>query len=167
MSADDARAVARNVRFHPVGRRAIDGGNRDGAYCNMDFQEYLRFVNHNRFVIAQIEDVEALEELDAICAVPGIDIIFFGPGDFSQSIGHPGEFDRPEIAAARRRVAEAALRAGKFAGTVGGPDNAAKLIAEGFRFINLGSDVIGLGSYCRELFSRTMKNLTHSIDTAK
>lgn len=167
MSADDARAVARNVRFHPVGRRAIDGGNRDGAYCNMEFREYLQFVNHNRFVIVQIEDVEALEELDAICAVPGIDIIFFGPGDFSQSIGHPGEFDRPEIAAARRRVAEAALRAGKFAGTVGGPDNAAKLIAEGFRFINLGSDVIGLGSYCRELLSRTMKNLTHSIDTAK
>ena len=145
---------------------AADGGNRDGAYCNMDFQEYLRFVNHNRFVIAQIEDVEALEELDAICAVPGIDIIFFGPGDFSQSIGHPGEFDRPEIAAARRRVAEAALRAGKFAGTVGGPGNAAELIAEGVRFINLGSDVVGLGAYCRDLLAQTNSNLAKEQEGA-
>ncbi len=167
MSAEDARTIVRSVRFHPLGRRAIDGGNRDGAYCNMDFQEYLRFVNHNRFVLIQIEDVEALEELDEICAVPGIDIIFFGPGDFSQSIGLPGEFDHPDIAAARRKVAEAALRAGKFAGTVGGPDNAAELIAEGFRFINLGSDVVGLGAYCRELLARTMKNLTRNIDTEK
>ncbi len=167
MSAEDARTIVRSVRFHPLGRRAIDGGNRDGAYCNMDFQEYLRFVNHNRFVLIQIEDVEALEELDKICAVPGIDIIFFGPGDFNQSIGRPGEFDHPDIAAARRKVAEAALRAGKFADTVGGPDNAAELIAEGFRFINLGSDVVGLGAYCRELLSRTMKNLTRNIDTEK
>lgn len=39
MSAADARMVVRNVRFHPLGRRAIDGGNRDGAYCNMDFKD--------------------------------------------------------------------------------------------------------------------------------
>ena len=154
MSKRDAEAVARQVRFHPLGRRAIDGGNRDGGYCLADFGEYIRFVNRNRFVTVQIEDAEALEELDGICSVPGIDIVFFGPGDFSQSIGKPGECNAPEVAAARKRVAAAALRHGKFAGTVGSPSRVRELQQEGFRFINLGADVLGLGSYCRELLSK-------------
>ncbi|MFA6815239.1 MAG: aldolase/citrate lyase family protein [Lentisphaeria bacterium] len=159
MSEADAKKVAYNVRFYPVGRRAVDGGNRDGAYCNMAFKDYIKFVNRNRFVIAQIEDVEALDELDAICAVDGIDIIFFGPADFSQSIGIPGECDAPEVVAARKRVAAAALKAGKFAGTVGGPGNIAELVSEGFHFINMGADVLGLSTYCAELSRTARENL--------
>ena len=97
---------------------------------------------------------DPLEELDGICSVPGIDIVFFGPGDFSQSIGKPGECNAPEVAAARKRVAAAALRHGKFAGTVGSPSRVRELQQEGFRFINLGADVLGLGSYCRELLAK-------------
>lgn len=155
MSAADAAAIVRQVRFHPVGRRAIDGGNRDGLYGLLPFPEYLRFVNRNRFVIIQIEDVEALDELDEICSIDGIDIIFFGPGDFSQSIGRPGECNAPEVVAARRRVAAAARKHGRFAGTVGNPESCPELIREGFRFINLGADVSGLGNYCRTLLSQT------------
>jgi len=161
MSAEDARAIARCVRFHPVGRRAIDGGNRDAGYCNMDFNEYLDFVNRNRFVIAQIEDVEALDELDEICAVEGIDMIFFGPGDYSQSIGKPGDCNAAEVIAARRQVASAALKANKFAGTVGSAGNVEELIAEGFRFINVGADVIGLSQYCNNLSSVANKMITN------
>ncbi len=148
MSAADARQIAKTARFHPVGRRPVDGGNADGAYCNIEFTQYLKEANEQRFIIIQIEDPEPLEELDAIAAVPGIDMLFFGPGDFSHSIGAPGQFDHPRLAAARRLVAEAAVTHGKFAGTVGMPTP--ELLAMGYRFFNFAADVIALSEYCKE-----------------
>ncbi len=151
MSLEDARQVVDMVRFHPLGRRPIDGGNADGAYTGIDFKEYLDQANRQRFVILQIEDPEPLGELDAIAALPGFDMLFFGPGDFSQGIGAPGEWDYPALTDARKKVAEAAIRHGKFAGTVGGPGNLKELLAMGYRFVNMGADVITLRNYCRDL----------------
>ena len=151
MSAADARNIVRQTRFHPVGLRALDGGNADGQYCMLSIKEYFEFVNNNRFLLVQIEDVEAMEELEEICAVPGIDIIFFGPGDYSQSVGCPGELNHPEVVAARKRVAECALRHGKFAGTVGSAETAPELHKMGYSFINLGADVVAFGNYCRDI----------------
>jgi len=151
MSAEDARNVVRMTRFHPVGRRPVDSGNADGQYCGIDFCDYLKQANEQRFLIVQIEDPEPLAELDAIAQVKGIDMLFFGPGDFSHSIGAPGEWNDPRIVDARRRVVDAARKHGKFAGTVGSPDNMKELIALGYQFINLGSDVTALGNNCRAI----------------
>lgn len=148
MGLADAREVVRMTRFHPLGRRPVDGGNADGAYCGIDFNRYLEQANEQRMVVVQIEDPEPLEELDAIAAVPGIDMLFFGPGDFSHAIGAPGVWDHPRLIEARRRVAEAAIAAGKFAGTVGSAANLEELIALGYRFISIGADVVGLAQYC-------------------
>ena len=147
MGLGDARDVVRMTRFHPVGRRPIDGGNSDGAYCMLGIQEYIEQANGNRFVMVQIEDPEPLDDLDGIAALPGIDILFFGPGDFSQGIGAPGDFSHPRLIEARERVAEAAIRHGKFAGTVGSPANLGSLIEMGYRFVSVGADVVGLGGY--------------------
>ncbi len=151
MSAEDAKTIARTVRFHPVGRRPADGGNTDGEFCLTPFAEYIRFVNENRFVMLQIEDREAMEELDEICSVDGIDILFFGPGDYSQSIGHPGEIFHPEVTEARRKVAETARRHGKFAATTGNTDNFRELMDLGYRFINISADVIAIGQHCKKI----------------
>jgi len=151
MSAKDARNVVRMTRFHPIGRRPVDGGNADGQYCGIDFCEYLKQANEQRFVIVQIEDPEPLEELDEIAAVKGIDMLFFGPGDFSHSIGAPGEWNHPRIADTRRRVAEVARKHGKFAGTVGSPDNLNDLIALGYQFINFWADVLAIATNCRDI----------------
>jgi 4-hydroxy-2-oxoheptanedioate aldolase len=91
MSRQDAEAVVRLTRYMPLGRRAIDAGNADGRYFNLDFADYTRQANEQRFVVVQIEDFEALEELEGIAAVAGIDLLFFGPGDFSHSLGVPGQ----------------------------------------------------------------------------
>ncbi len=157
MGVEDARRVVRMTRFHPIGLRPVDGGNADGAYCGIEFTEYLRQANEQRFVVVQIEDPEPLEELDAIAALPGIDMLFFGPGDFSQGIGAPGVWDHPKLLDARRRVAEAALAHGKFAGTVGSPANLAELIEMGYRFVSIGADVVGLSQYCNEIVSEFSK----------
>lgn len=151
MSAEDARKVIGMTRFHPQGRRAIDGGNADGCYTGLDFNEYLKEANRERFIVLQIEDPEPLEELDAIAALEGFDMLFFGPGDFSQGIGAPGEWDHPRLLEARRLVAEAALRHGKIAATTGPVSSVPELTAMGYRFISIGADVVGMRNYCREL----------------
>lgn len=144
MSAADARQIAHFARFHPVGRRPLDGGNADGGYCTVPVAEYLRQANEQRMVIVQIEDPEPLEELDRIAATPGIDMLFFGPGDFSQGIGHPGEMGHPKITEARRRVAAVAREHGKFAGTVGTMANLKELTDLGYQLVSVGADVIAL-----------------------
>lgn len=151
MSLNDARKVVEMTRFHPVGRRPIDGGNSDGSYTAMDFNEYLVQANEQRFVILQIEDPEPLAELEEIAALEGYDMLFFGPGDFSQGIGAPGQWDHPKLIETRVRVAEVARRHGKFAGTVGGPGNLNELISMGYQFISVGADVVGLKNYCQDL----------------
>ena len=151
MSADDARGVARQTRFHPIGMRALDGGNADGAYCKVDLKTYLEHANTQKLVIAQIEDPQAVEALEDIAQVEGIDMLFFGPGDYSHALAIPGQFDDPRIADARRRVAEAAIKHGKFAGTVGGPTTLDQLTALGYSFISTGADVVGLGNYFADL----------------
>jgi 4-hydroxy-2-oxoheptanedioate aldolase len=153
MSLADAKSVVQMTRFHPLGRRPVDGGNADAAYCGVDFQEYLGQANEQRFVVVQIEDPEPLAELDEIAALSGIDMLFFGPGDFSQGIGAPGDWDDPRISDARRRVAQAATAHGKFAGTVGSLDSLDSLIEMGYRFVSIGADVVGLSNYCQGITS--------------
>lgn len=153
MSLADAQAVVRMTRFQPIGRRPVDGGNADGAYCKIDFVEYLKQANDQRFVIVQIEDPEPLKELDAIAALPGIDMLFFGPGDFSHGIGCPGDWENPQLLAARERVVAAALEHGKFAGTVCSPGNIDELISLGYRFLAMGADVVGLSQYCKTIMA--------------
>jgi len=147
MSVADAKQVVRTTRFHPVGRRPVDGGNIDGAFCRIPFTEYIEQANRERFVICQIEDPEPLAELDAIAAVPGIDMLFFGPGDFSHAIGMPGQIGAPEVVKARKAVAAAARRHGKFAGTVSPPGGQKERLDEGYLFLCVGADVVGLVSY--------------------
>jgi 4-hydroxy-2-oxoheptanedioate aldolase len=151
MTRQDAEAVVRLARFMPVGRRAIDAGNADGRYFNLDFADYTQQSNTQRFVIVQVEDHEALPEAEAIAAVPGIDLLFFGPGDFSHSLGVPGQWDHPAVREARRRVAAAAVGAGKWAGTVGSLDSLPELLDLGYRFVVLGADVTAIGAQCRAL----------------
>ena len=77
----------------------------------------------------------------------------FGPGDFSQGIGAPGEWNHPLLVETRKRVADAAKEHGKFAGTVGSHDNLNELISMGYNFVSLGADVVGLKNYCEKLVS--------------
>ena len=102
MSLDEAKNIVKTTRFYPVGRRPLDGGNADGSFCRVPLKDYLEQSNRERFIVLQIEDPEPLAELDAIAELPGYDMLFFGPGDFSHSIGDPGNFTNPQVLAARK-----------------------------------------------------------------
>ena len=154
MSLEDAEYVVRTTRFHPIGRRPIDGGNADGDFTGVGMIEYMEHSNREKFVAIQIEDPEPLDDLDKIAELDGIDIIFFGPADFSQGIGAPGKWDDPRIIKTRKRVAEVAVKNGKFAGTPGSPDTLDQLVDMGYRFIPMGADVLALVPYFREIARR-------------
>ena len=151
MSLEEAKKIVYYTKFHPIGRRPIDGGNADGKYCLVPTEEYVKTANEERFVVVQIEDPEPMDELEEICALPGIDMIFFGPADFSQGIGTPTDMGNERVLEARKKVAYTARKHGKFAGTVGGMKNQDMLIDLGYQFINLGSDVRALANYFGEI----------------
>ncbi|NHN32773.1 HpcH/HpaI aldolase family protein [Paenibacillus agricola] len=165
MSLKDAKAVVRSTKFHPLGLRPVDGGNADGAYCHIEFMDYIRQANEERFNVLQIEDVEALEELEEIIALPGLDMIFFGPGDFSQSIGAPGQMNHPLLIETRKQIAELSIKHNKYAGTVGSIDNYAELVDMGYRFISVGADVIALGQYYRGIVDEIEKRVSGRIQS--
>jgi len=148
-TADEARKIVEMTRYHPLGRRPIDGGNIDGKFCMIPTADYVAQCNEEQFLIFQIESPEALANVEAIAAVPGFNGLLFGAGDFSHLIGKAGQINSPETTAARKRVAAVARANGKFAMTPGLIAPWEEQAAEGFNVFNLGADVIGLGDYFR------------------
>ncbi len=153
MGVEDAKKVVWHSRFHPTGRRPLDGGNADGAYCSIPILSYMKQANEQRFVIVQIEDPEPLDELEEIAQLDGIDMLFFGPCDFSQGIGCPGQFDHKKIDETRRRVAQVARKYGKFAGTPCSIENFETVKEMGYTFITIGADVVALSQYYHSIVS--------------
>ena len=149
-SEEEARQIVEWVRFHPTGKRALDGGNVDGNFCLMSATDYVEHSNEERLVILQIESPEALVEVEKIAAVPGFDGLLFGPGDFSHRVGRVGQLRIPEVVAARKRVAAAALANGKFAMTAGLIADFSELVSEGYRVFNIGADVVAVSSYVKQ-----------------
>jgi 4-hydroxy-2-oxoheptanedioate aldolase len=102
-SAAEAAEVAALTRFHPLGRRGLAPMVRHLAAVGGDFTR----LNERLAVIVQVEGAGAVDEVDAIAAVAGIDGVFVGPYDLSQSLGVPGELDHPRVLEAGARVARA------------------------------------------------------------
>lgn len=146
-SAEDARMVRDITKFMPLGQRAADGGNADAHYARVGFLDYLKEANEERFVCHQIEDPEAVPDIEKIAEMDGVDSLFFGPGDFSLALGIPGQLQAPEVDKARRQVAEMARKHGKIAATVCSPDNIRQHVDMGYNFLSVGADVIALAQY--------------------
>jgi 4-hydroxy-2-oxoheptanedioate aldolase len=131
-TAAEAAEVVRWAKFAPEGQRGIDGANPDNPYCSMPMPQYF-------------EPPLALENADAIAAVPGVDVLMLGPGDLSVLSGIPCQFDHPIIKEAYRRVASAAKQAGKWWGTVSpSPEHTRMLLDLGALFICHGADILAV-----------------------
>lgn len=147
-SAEEAREIVRNAKYPPLGKRGIDMAGADSRYMLDGGRANMEFANRETFVMVQIEDAEALEVLDEIAAVPGIDAFFVGPGDLSASLGVYGEPNSPAMDAAIQKVALAAKKYGKWWGIpAGSPEAGQRYLDMGARFLNYSSD---LGAIVRE-----------------
>lgn len=147
MNEEDATNVRNYTKFYPLGRRAVDGGNADSQFTRVGLLDYMKQANTERFICYQIEDPEAVENLEAIAEIDGVDCLFFGPGDYSVALGIPGQLDHPDIENVRRRVAEVARKNGKIAATVCAQPNIGTYADMGYNFLSVGADVIALVNY--------------------
>ncbi len=142
-NADEARELVAWSKFAPLGRRGLDSGNADNPYCFSPLDEYVVDANEQTFLVVQIEDPAALEHVEEIAAVEGVDVIFFGPGDFSLLAGVPGQFDHPVLDAAIGRIAAAAAAAGKAWGMpTSSVARTEVLLGRGARFLAHGADIL-------------------------
>ncbi|MBN1342238.1 MAG: aldolase [Phycisphaerae bacterium] len=140
-SREEAELAVYNTRYPPIGRRGFDNAGPDGGFCFAPPLEYLEHANRETLLIAQIEDPEALDRLDEIIGVEGMDLLFLGPADLSVAMGIPFQFDHPRMQEAYERVAKAAESAGKWWGTVAlNPDQVKRNCDQGGRLFNLGGD---------------------------
>ena len=110
-SEKKAREVAAACRYQG-GKRGFSNSPRAGRYGGLSLHEHVELADAMTTVVAQIEDPEALEQIDAIASIDGIDALFIGRGDLAVAMGAVSP-DAPEIRAAAERISVAARRAGK------------------------------------------------------
>ena len=102
----------------------------------------MRTANAGQCVIVQLETPQAIEQLEAIAAVPGVDALFVGPGDLSGVMGHPGNLTHPDVMALMADAAQRAHRLDKPIGTVGGTPEVVQRYREiGYDFLAIASDL--------------------------
>ena len=149
-SAAQAEAAVRAMRYGPSGVRGIASSNRACAY-GANFRPYLA-ASTSLLTIIQIESPAALEQVDQIAAVDGVDVLFIGPWDLSFAMGILGDFDRPEFRHALERTAAAASKYRKHAGILLPAGYTLETCHSlGYRFILSGADVMLLDQAARAL----------------
>lgn len=159
----DAELAVKSIKYPPLGFRGV-GLARAQRY-GQDFDAYVARANEDSLLIVQIEHIDAVQNIEEICSVPGIDGTFIGPYDLSMSMGIPGQLEHPDLLEARQRVLEATLAHGLIPGIhLVHPDRAAvdigRVVAMGYRFIALGTDILFLGDSCRALQRTVAKAVT-------
>lgn len=139
-TADTARELVQAVKFPPVGDRGLDGTGLDADYLHAEPNSYTTHANRETFLAVQIETPTALENVDAIAAVPGVDVLFIGPGDLSLRLGCGAGVNDSRMSAAQQTVAAAARKHGKAWGRpVGTIEDARVILEQGAQLIALGS----------------------------
>jgi 4-hydroxy-2-oxoheptanedioate aldolase len=140
-SAADADAAVRGVKYAPRGVRGLAGTRASDWGMSGPLGEYTEIANRETLVVIHIETMEAVDAIDDYVAVDGIDVLFIGPTDLSQSIGVPGQVHHPEVEAAMKRVAKVVTASDKtlglFAGTI---EMAREWKHYGARYIATGTD---------------------------
>ena len=138
---DQARALVQAMKFPPLGDRGFDGAGRDSGFWVGAPKDYTTQVNRETFLTVQIETQEALANVDAIAAVPGVDVLFLGPGDMSLRLGCTPAVNDPLMLEVQKKVAAAARQHGKAWGRpVGTADDARFIIELGAQFVAFGSE---------------------------
>ncbi|MBX7072534.1 MAG: hypothetical protein K1X71_05255 [Pirellulales bacterium] len=141
-SAAQAEEFVRWTKFAPRGNRGMNTGGRDALFTHKSQKQFAEEANRDHLVSIQIEMLGALEEVEQIAAIDGVDLLFIGPSDLSQALGHLGEVTHPKIWEAAERVAAACRQHGKYWGILPSDDETtARALRMGAKFLIIGGDV--------------------------
>ena len=142
-SRAEAEAVVSAARYIPQGNRSV-GGQLHASNFDTDPATYYAKANEEILVVLMIEHVDAIRNIDEICATPGVDVVFVGPNDLTQSMGGPPVFenDSPEFNGALEKVLAAARKHGVAPGIhVADAAAAKRRLDQGFQFVAVISEI--------------------------
>jgi 2-keto-3-deoxy-L-rhamnonate aldolase RhmA len=141
-SEEQARRIVQSAKYPPAGRRGAAFGVAHDDYNSGDILATMRSANQQQLLIAQIETAQGVENVDRIAAVEGIDVLWIGHFDLTNSLGIPGQFTHPEFQRALDRVLQACRDHHKSAGFMASDvENGKSLLAQGFRILAYGGDL--------------------------
>jgi 2-keto-3-deoxy-L-rhamnonate aldolase RhmA len=142
-TAAQARRAVDTCKFAPVGKRSVSGGYPHFDYRAVPLADSVPQLNDNCLLVCMIETIEGLNNVEAIAAVKGVDVLHIGSNDLLANMGKPGKFDDPALVEAQERVIAACRGNGIFAGCGGNRDVARQvdLIKKGCQFVTTQSDI--------------------------
>jgi 2-keto-3-deoxy-L-rhamnonate aldolase RhmA len=140
---EEAREIADKLRYPPNGHRSVGGGQAQFDYAPMPLGEATRLMNDNTLVTVMIETPKAVENAEAIAAVPGIDCLLIGSNDLSMELGIPGDTAHARIQEAADKVIAGCKKHGKWPGMGGAyTEELLKLYTgKGMKLILAGNDL--------------------------
>jgi 2-keto-3-deoxy-L-rhamnonate aldolase RhmA len=137
---DEVRDVLSAIKFPPMGRRGFDGIHADSGFGFRPATEYMADANRETLFIVQIEEPDVVPHIEEIAAIPGVDVLFVGPGDLSLGLDKFGQLEEPQVTAIINQVAVACRRHGKTAAIPCAPDEIRKYLSLGYGLLNVVSD---------------------------
>jgi len=158
---DEAAAFVSACRYPPLGTRGF-GPRRPTDYGRIPVDEYLRIANRDLFVVVQIETAGALEDIEKISRIPGLDSLVIGPWDLSGSIGIMGQLDHPKLKEAIARIIKVGREAGLYIGMGMGAnvDYAVGAAQAGVHWCQVGNDFEYLNRFAKELYAKVRESAT-------
>lgn len=155
-TAEEAERTLRFSRYAPQGSRGV-GLARAHGY-GLSFREYMETANETVAVIVQAEHFKAVENIESIVKVPGIDAVLIGPYDLSASLGKMGQLDDPAVVEAVEHVTQTCMNAGMPLGIFGISAEAVRpYIEKGYTLIITGVDTMMLGESAKEMLSQVRR----------
>jgi 4-hydroxy-2-oxoheptanedioate aldolase len=144
-SAEHAREFVTWTKFAPAGVRGLNNSGSDANYTRITQAQFVEQANRDVLVSIQIETASALEEVEEIADLEGVDFLFVGPSDLSLALGVVGDFHHPRLWEAMERIAQACQKAGKTWGCVTpDPKFADRAISLGCRLPSMGHEILAM-----------------------
>ena len=140
-TAEQTEQIVQWTKFYPRGNRGLNCGGWDAQYNTIPPGEFCEKANRENFLAIQIETAQSVKEVEQIAAIDGVDLLFVGPSDLSQSLGVTGDFFNPKCIEAIDQVVAACKKHGKHLGAVTvSPEHCDMLLEKGFNMISPTSE---------------------------
>jgi 4-hydroxy-2-oxoheptanedioate aldolase len=139
-NAAEAKAAVANTRYPPAGVRGVAGTTRATRFGRV--KDYAKRAHEELCVLVQVETKTALDALESVCAVEGVDGVFIGPADLHASMGYPGETANPAVLPLIEDAMRRIRKAGKAPGYLSPVEaDAKRMLTAGAQFVAVGADV--------------------------
>jgi 4-hydroxy-2-oxoheptanedioate aldolase len=141
-NVEEAQRAVTGLRYPPQGMRGVSGTTRANRYGRV--KDYFQRVHDEVCLLLQLETRNALQHLEAIAEIDGVDGIFIGPNDLAADMGHLGNWQHPEVWKVMEDAAKRIRKAGKAPGILVGEADGQRCIDMGYTFVAVGSDLVML-----------------------